>query len=421
MSNIQPYIQKAEILLEQGRARDAEKQLGEALKHDPENHRVLCLLGKCKYDLKEFAQGISLIQRAIHLAPDEDYYYYLLGFGYYHLNNSKEAIGCVRQACMLNPYASPYFGLWALILIDENKFEEGLEKANEGLAIDPTEITCLNARSTALNKLKRTADAIATMHNALEQDPENEFTHTTIGWNFLEKGKLKEATSHFTEALRINPNMESARIGLKESLKSKLPPYKWLLQYSFWVNNKGKSARWIIPIGIYVAVRVFGTVSKTAGPGWQIAGVVVAVLYLVFVATTWIINPLANLILLNSKHGRYALTPREKMNALFFAAAMVAGLALICVGAFLHTGELSTNTIFAGVIAMSLSLPLGHMDFPIQWRDNAPSQWLAMILLATGAAAIICGTANLSFAGITFMIYAIAFVPFIWISAFSKK
>jgi Tfp pilus assembly protein PilF len=71
------------------------------------------------------------------------------------------------------------------------------------------------------------------MQTALSQDPDNEMTHATFGWNLLEKGRHKEATKHFLEALRIEPDYSSARSGLKEALKSKVPPYRWLLQYSF--------------------------------------------------------------------------------------------------------------------------------------------------------------------------------------------
>ena len=69
-----------------------------------------------------------------------------------------------------------------------------------------------------------TDEAIQTMEYALAQDPENELTHATVGWNYLEKGKHKIAVNHFREALRIDPNYNNAKDGLKESLKSKIAP-----------------------------------------------------------------------------------------------------------------------------------------------------------------------------------------------------
>ena len=157
-------------------------------------------------------------------------------------NDHAAAIENINKAVSMYPYAPEYYGMLSHIFIAEKNFRTALLKANEGLALDAENINCLNARSIALNKLKQTDAAIETMQNALAKDPENETTHATVGWNYLEKGKHKDAATHFREALRINPSSESAREGLKEALKSKIAPYRWILQYSFWINNKGKKS-----------------------------------------------------------------------------------------------------------------------------------------------------------------------------------
>ena len=197
----------------------------------------------------------------------------------------------------MNPYFCESYGLLSHIYSEDKDFEKALEKADEGLAIDPENISCLNGRSVALNKLKRTEDAIETMQLALAQDPDNEVTHSTVGWNYLEKGKNKIAATHFKETLRINPNNTNARRGLKEALKSKIAPYRWLLQYSFWINNKGKKARWIFPLALYFLVRVSSSALEYS-TATQSLGTLLIGLYILFVLTTWLINPLANFFLL---------------------------------------------------------------------------------------------------------------------------
>src|SRR5215211_141289 len=141
-----------------------------------------------------------------------------------------------------------------------------------------------------------------TMRTALEQNPENEFTHTTIGWNFLEKGRHREAAGHFREALRIHPNLEGAQSGLKQALKSRIAPYRWLLQYSFWISNKGKNLQWILPFALFALMRI---VIWALGRDNQFttAVMVVMALYLLFVITSWVINPIANFTLLFSQDG----------------------------------------------------------------------------------------------------------------------
>jgi tetratricopeptide (TPR) repeat protein len=420
MAETGALLNRANLLLAQGRPKDAEKQLNDLLKEDPENDYALSLLGRCKFDLHLFKEGISIVQQAIRINPHEGYYFYLLAFGYYRIDANETAQKCLQKAVELNPYAPDFFGLWSLILIEEKNFKVALEKANEGLAVDAENITCLNARSTALNKLKRVDDAIATMQDALEKDPENDFTHTTVGWNLLEKGRYKEATEHFKEALRINPNLPGAKAGLKEALKSKIPPYKWLLQYSFWINNKGKKARWVFPLALFAIVRFIDLSSLNASREWKIAGGAIIALYLLFVATTWIINPLANFFLLFDKNGKYALANSERWSAILMISALLPGIAIILLSLGMEEQQ-GTNLLFVGILILSLALPLGHMKYPIRLKGNNLIQWYSMALVA---AALIFTVLIFIFTPIRenlLIAYAVGFVGYSWASLFSSK
>lgn len=418
MTDVSALLSRSHLLLAQGRPKDAEKQLADALKQDPENDQALSLLARCKYDLRLFNEGIALAQKAIQLSPHEGYYFYLLAFGYYQTDANHSAQRYLKKAIELNPYAADFFGLWSLILIEEKDFNQALGKANEGLAVDPENITCLNARSTALNKLKRVDDAMETMQAALEQDPENHYTHTTIGWNLLEKGRHKEAADHFREALRLYPNLESARVGLKQALKSKITPYRWLLQYSFWINNKGKSARWVVPLAIYFGVQLVVRLSETAGKGWAYIGIAVIALYLLFAATSWIINPLANFFLLYHKDGKFALTSSEKWSAVLTVSTLLAGL-LLLVGSLFYPGGYENNFFYSGLVLLSLALPLGHMDYPIRFTNNHRTQWFSIALLLFGITTFLLAITGV--AGSLLLAYGIAFVVYTWVSAFSSR
>jgi tetratricopeptide (TPR) repeat protein len=113
MAETGPLLERANLLLAQGRPKDAEKQLADALRIEPENDYALGLLTRCKYDLKDFKEGIAIIQRAIQIMPHEGYYFYLLAFGYYQLDNNHSALRYLKRAVELNPYSSEFFGLWA--------------------------------------------------------------------------------------------------------------------------------------------------------------------------------------------------------------------------------------------------------------------------------------------------------------------
>ena len=175
MIDISTLLERADLLLEQGRYKDAEGYIKQVLEQEPENDEALALLARSYINSGKIDEGIQAINRAIAIDPNNSFYFYLLAFGYYRKDMNTAAINTLHKAIELNPYYAEYFGLLSLIHIEERDFELALEKANEGLALNARNITCLNARATALNKLKRTEAAFETMQDALSEDPHQHF------------------------------------------------------------------------------------------------------------------------------------------------------------------------------------------------------------------------------------------------------
>jgi tetratricopeptide (TPR) repeat protein len=414
MNEFSMNLERARLLLQQGRTADAKKELKQVLSQDPDNDIALSLYGQCLLEEKKTEEAITVFQQAIAKDPEHGYYFYLLGFAYYQKNNHKQAIEHLGTAIQLEPYQAEFYGLLSHIYIAERKYEMALEKADEGLAVDPENITALNARSIALNKLRRTDDAVETMQTTLSMDPDNAITHTTVGWNLLEKGRHKEATNHFREALRIDPDLHHAKSGLKEALKSVIPPYRWLLQFSFWVHNKGKNFRWGFFIAIYIGVRIVVSVTKN-DPNFEMIGFIVVIAYLLFIGISWIINPMANAFLLFHRDGKHALDPSEKWNAISFMACIGAGILVMVLAATLATEGQSDNWFLAGMVLLSLSVPAGHMNYPLRLKGNSFGQWLSMGMLVL--AMVIVGMCLGGIPGyeIPLVIYFIAFVLYSWV------
>jgi len=409
-------LDHAKLLLDQGRAKDAEVKIKEFLQQEPDNDYALSLLARCLFHRKQFDEGIAVIQNAIRFNPGESFYYYLLAFGHYQKDNHPQAIDNLNRAMVLNPWHAEYYGLLSFVLLGERKFNAALDKANEGLALEADNLTCLNARSMALNKLKKTDEAIATMQDALAQDPDSEFTHTTIGWNLLERGRHKEAATHFREALRLNPVMQNAQSGLKEALKSKIPPYKWLLQYSFWVNNQGKKLKVAMPIILYIVFRlligIFRQSSTTEALVWVVAGI-----YLLFVIGSWTMNSIANFFLLFHPDGKYALTNTEKWSAISVITAMVSGFIILALALFtpLANGTAYEDSFFAaGLVCLSLALPLGEADYPIRFKKNNKRNFFSLLLTGLGLFSLLFAAFFPAQALIVMGIYGVAFIVYNW-------
>jgi tetratricopeptide (TPR) repeat protein len=406
-------LDQARLLLDQGRPRDAEAKLRVFLQEEPDNDFALSLLARCYYSLKDFNKGIATIREAIRRNPEESFYHYLQGFGYYQLDYLDLAKADLTTAIQLNPWHAEYYGLLAYCLLGEKNFTAALEKANEGLAIDASSLTCLNVRSMALNKLKRTDEAIATMQDALAQDPDSEFTHNTIGWNLLERGRHNDAAHHFREALRINPVMSSSQSGLKEALKSKVPPYKWLLQYSFWVNNRGKKLKTAMPFILYFSFRALLILFQHSNTDWLVG--VLLCIYLLFVVGSWTMNSIANFFLLFHPDGKYALSKTESTAAVLVVTAMLVGFALLGVDMLAHPVQPWDSVIFgAGLICISLALPLGELDYPINLKKGGKRNMFSALVAGAGLLALLLGILFPEQALTIMGIYAASFLIYNW-------
>ncbi|MDP4265743.1 MAG: tetratricopeptide repeat protein [Bacteroidota bacterium] len=411
------FLERANLLLNQGRPKEAEAWAKKALAEEPEDDFALSVLARCYLNGKEYDKGIETAQRAISIDPENSHYYYLLGYGYYHKSDRLTASSFLHKAIELNPYYAEYYGLLSFVYLDEEYYDLALQKANEGLAIDAENITCLNARSRAQNKLHLTEEAIATMQDTLSKDPDNEFTHVTIGWNYLEKGKHKEARHHFREALRIAPSHHNAKVGLKEALKSKIPPYRWLLQFSFWLKGKGKTFRWVFVISIYLGIRIVAAIGKE-NPQFETIAMIAAGCYFVFIATSWIIGPLANVFLLFHKDGKHALDHSEKWNAIAFIICVFSGILIMCLTYFFTGKDQADHLVICGFIVLSLCIPAGHMDYPVRLKKNSFSQWIAISMIALALMATVFTLAVLPFPEIFFVSYFLLFIVYTWTKAF---
>ncbi|MCU0375374.1 MAG: tetratricopeptide repeat protein [Chitinophagaceae bacterium] len=413
------HLARAEVLIQQGRLRDAEKEVRQALQTDPQSDKALAMLGRVYIDGKRPNEGIPLISQAIGLCPDEDYYLYLRAFGYYQLNLHAAAEQDVMQAIALNPWNAGYFALHAFILLETRRFSEALSKANEGLMVDAEDINCLNAQSTALVKLNRLNDAEATIKHTLRTDPENNMVHLNAGYSYLEKGRHRDAAHHFRQTLRLNPGSEAAREGLKDALRSKIPPYRWMLQYSYWLQNKGHNMRVAFVIGIYIGFRVLLSLSDYVPKWLGVIFVVLFVLYVIAALLSWVLKPVSNLFLSLHPEGRYALTREERLSSLLVGGALAAGLlTAITYAAWPAKNDTTILILLAAGVLASMAIPLSYLQFPLRQYQRSYKQWAGYLAVLLG----IGGLLLLPFYGATFVFaaYLPVWVIGTWVATFSR-
>jgi tetratricopeptide (TPR) repeat protein len=410
-------LERARLLLEQGRYKDAEKEIKTALVSSPENDDAYGLLARVYLDTNQAELALQTVAEALRIEPGEGYYLYLKAFAEYKLDQLDLAQTTLQDAIENNPYNASYFALYSYLLLDKNDFAGALERANEGLALDPEDIGCLNGRARALNKLGRTSDAISTMQDSLAADPENDFTHTNIGWNLLEKGQHKQAIIHFKESLRLNPGSQSARDGMKEALKSKIAPYRWFLMYGMWLGNQKQGFRIGLAIGLYLCFRVVSALGKQLQPPLSYIALTLVAFYVLAVLISWLILPIANFFLLFHPQGKYALTSSEKINSKTVVGALLAGFCLFIISMFLQ-GPISGQLMLTAVIIASLAFPFSYVKYPV--GKSASSSKTALVIAGIGILTAILLVTATEIGSLLLIGYFVALIGSSWIIAFRR-
>src|SRR5690606_22813560 len=147
----------------------------------------------------------------------------------------------------------------------QERWDDAVQAADAGLAIEPQDTDCLNLRSLALTKLGRGKEATASVEASLAHDPNNPYTHQAIGFAKLHQGDAKQALVHFQEALRRDPTLDGARQGLVEALKAGNPIYRTVLGWFLWLERFEPQRRTQILIGIWIATMVLRRLLAKAG------------------------------------------------------------------------------------------------------------------------------------------------------------
>ncbi|HWA28661.1 MAG TPA: tetratricopeptide repeat protein [Lacunisphaera sp.] len=346
------HLARAQLLLEQSRPADAEREAGLAVAQEPDHPGGHALLALSRMEQQKYGPALEAAQTALGLAPDYAHYHYIHALVLLRSDRPKDALAVLQEAIRLEPDDADYFSLLAAIHLQLGRWEDALTAAGQALALKPEHTEAANFRAMALVRLNRKDEALATVGRALERDPESAFSHANQGWNCLHQNDPKRALVHFKEALRLAPNLDYAREGMVEALKAHNPVYRVMLAYFLWMSRLGSGARWAVVLGILVGRNILSSLSKSAP---TLAPYITPVLYLAaaFVLLTWIAQPLFNLLLLLHPDGRHALSKDQRRLANLVGLLFFPGLAAI-VASFFTTQA----WLIAGIVAILLIIPV---------------------------------------------------------------
>lgn len=321
------HITRAQLLMQQSRFEMAEEQLRLALAENSEDAVAHAMLAICLLERKEYDGATDEARQAIHCAPDESIGFYSLAVIMHERNRLTEALEAIKEAVRIEPWESSYWGTLSGIEASQKRWKECLTAAEQGLEADADDVTCTNLRAQALVQLGRHDEAGATIDAALRKEPGNAVTHANQGWALLHAGEPRQAMEHFREALRLQPEMEWARVGIIEAMKARNFVYRWMLSYFLWIGSLPAGLQIALVLGIVFGNRIIVAVTEavpvlTSYQGWFIAA------YLIFVWMSWVSSTLFNLVLMLDPFGRLALNKKEKRSAVLCGLCILGALGI---------------------------------------------------------------------------------------------
>jgi len=183
------------------------------LKEDKNNVVALHLAGVLKALRNDLPSALTLLDRALKLAPSNPDLYADKGKILKELDQPEEALLCFDKALSINERHPIALEHKASILLLLKRPEDTLEIFDLLLQIAPSNSRALNNRGLALTDLGRYDQAIEGFRSAADFDQRNPDIWANLG-NVLCKSKsYDDALAAYSNALTINPDLAEAWLG----------------------------------------------------------------------------------------------------------------------------------------------------------------------------------------------------------------
>jgi len=192
-------------LAQEGRYGDAMKQYRLALARDPRNQTVLLDLALAFYKQADFSQASGQLDTLHKLDPANQQALYLLADCYLRLGKFQDAIALVTPAYDAHPDdpTLEYILSWALI--QDGQTQKGAAVIDRILRKGNPAVANL-LMGTAQEAAGDHKTAAATIHKALELNPDIPGGWTIYGKALLQDGQREEGITALRRALQADPN-----------------------------------------------------------------------------------------------------------------------------------------------------------------------------------------------------------------------
>lgn len=410
-------MKKADVLMQQGRYAEAEREAGKVLSVDPKDEQALLLIGNCKVEAEQYDEAVELLTKTLENYPENDHALYLIAFSHFFKNQLDKAEKHLFKAIELCPYKAPYYSLFANVLIGKEDYASALKMADIGLSLQPSSISCLNAKSRTYIKLRQFGKAKETYHTILKVEPDHPAGHFGLGWICLSERNPRQAKEHFIQSLKKDPNQPEAIEGHKICLRMEVGLHRHVSDFQFWLARQSNGKKTSFLLAFWFAACSFLFLGNKS---WsELVSHVLFFLSTIVCLTIWLQEPLTNFFLQFQASKRIYLSPTEVKKARRVGFCMAMGTALMPF-VFFQAAALETSSL----TLFSFAFLFNELNVDGPKKRTGPKEVALVLLFCLGSFSLATNLLSFNMGKRIFAVYMlglIGYVAFLYVSAIQKQ
>jgi tetratricopeptide (TPR) repeat protein len=210
------YQLKAEKLMEIKRFREAIPLLTKAYIQNPQNHRTICSLSYCFFELHEDDKSQQYAEEAIAVDPEGEWGYRLRVIQLLRKGNFDEALKCAKKSLECEPESPLTLRNYISVLLKKDYYDEARKIADKLLEVAPDSANSFYISGHVNLQLKKLDEAEQDLRQALKIAPEFAEARKDLAIVILKKSYNEEtkkipdleneALQHFSESVKLDPN-----------------------------------------------------------------------------------------------------------------------------------------------------------------------------------------------------------------------
>ena len=357
---------RGQLLLHRSRFAEAAEWFQRGIGTDPNHAPSYAMLAlSWTRDDTHKEQAVDAARRAIALEPEMSFYRSVLAIAM--ANRAKDGQNSVirlalveaQEATRLDPDSDFAHAVEARLQLRLRNYPEAEAAARRALALDTENTSAAEVLSAALLLQKKDEDNASLVNYQLQNNPEDDATHTSAGWLALSKGDHKTANGHFLEALRLNPMNEGARLGLVESYRARSFVYNSFIRFCHMMSRFSDRGQNGIMFGGLIVYNVLRNVLKHVSP--FLSSVLVAV-WLTLVFWSHLARGFSSFFMVFDRYARRSLKAREMWEGIAVGGVTIAALVFLAMsiakGSDVH--QIAAITLFSSAIVSAAAFTNDH-------------------------------------------------------------